>query len=246
MSYVLKIALIGAGAGVAGTTLGGFLGVLLKRRGPRVLSFVMEFSAGLMLSVVCFDLVPEAFSLSGVAMTMLGLLIGISFAMLLQEKLKYSKKALEKQRSGLVGTGLMIAAGIAAHNVPEGLAIGSGFNASASLGVALTLVILIHDVPEGVSVTLPLSMGGVNGAAAVLLSALTGLCMGIGAYIGAWLGYLSQDIIALCLALAGGAMLYICVGDLIPESKRMYGGRFASFGNVVGILCGLMITLAFD
>lgn len=246
MSYVLKIALIGTASGVAGTTLGGFLGVLLRRRGPRILSFVMEFSAGLMLSVVCFDLVPEAFALSGIPMTILGLVIGISFAMLLQEKLKYTEKARAKNRSGLMGTGLMIAAGIAAHNIPEGLAIGSGFNASASLGIALTLVIFIHDIPEGVSVTLPLSMGGMKASAAVVLSAMTGLCMGIGAYVGAWLGYLSRDVIALCLALAGGAMLYICVGDLIPESKRLYGGRFASFGNVLGILGGLVISLAFN
>ena len=97
MSYVLKIALIGTGAGIAGTALGGF-GVLLKRRGP-YFKLCDGFSAGLMLSVVCFDLVPEPFpfrrshDFSGT--------VGISFAMLLQESSNIPKRRSKSSAADL-------------------------------------------------------------------------------------------------------------------------------------------------
>jgi ZIP family zinc transporter len=55
--------------------------------------------------------------------------------------------------------------------------------------------------------------------------------------------HISQQFIALCLGFAGGAMLYVVFGELIPESKRIYLGRMSSVGNILGIVCGIIVTM---
>lgn len=245
MEHILRITVIGMVAGVAGTALGGVVALFFRTSSKKVLSFVLEFSAGLMTAIVCFDLLPSAFELSSFMQVMAGIVAGILFAMLLQEKIKYSESSKQKGRSGLFGTGVMMLASIAAHNFPEGLAIGSGFEASMALGLSLTIVIIVHDVPEGLALALPLNKGGVSASKTVALAALSGIPTGIGALIGAAIGYISKDVIAVCLAAAGGAMLYVSVGDLIPESKNIYNGRWSAVGNVLGILAGMVIALTF-
>ena len=67
--------------------------------------------------------------------------------------------------------------------------------------------------------------------------------MGLGALIGAALGHISQQFVAVCLGFAGGAMLYVIFAELIPESKRIYLGRMSSMGNILGIVCGIIVTM---
>ncbi|NMB95731.1 MAG: ZIP family metal transporter, partial [Clostridiaceae bacterium] len=72
---------------------------------------------------------------------------------------------------------------------------------------------------------------------------LSGIPMGIGALMGAILGGLSDLFIGACLGFAAGAMLYIVYVNLVPESKKIYLGRFSSVGNLLGIICGIIITI---
>ena len=61
--------------------------------------------------------------------------------------------------NSLIKTGILVGIGLALHNFPEGLAIGSGFSASPSLGLSLALVIAFHDIPEGISMAVPMKAG---------------------------------------------------------------------------------------
>ena len=120
------------------------------------------------------------------------------------------------------------------------MAIGAGFEASSILGISLAVAIAIHDVPEGMSIAIPLNNSGYGKVKAVILTALSGVTTGIGAFFGAIIGNLSQEVIGLSLAFAAGAMLYIVSCELLPESNQMYKGRFSSFGNIFGIVLGIV------
>lgn len=262
---LLKVSALALLSGIAGTGLGGFAGILIPGSGRRLLSVVLEFSAGLMLAVVCFELLPEAFVQGGMTNTFLGVLSGIIVIILIDDIIrrldifkpdksssfkKNSKRIPAKNGTGvrkwdadLLRTGFLMVIGIALHNFPEGFAVGSGFEASHSLGVLLTLVIAIHDVPEGIAMAFPMKAGGFSGAKVLMLSVLSGIPMGFGAFLGALLGNVSSKFIAACLGFAGGAMLYIVSGEIIPESKRLYSGRLPSIGNVLGILCGIFVSM---
>lgn len=151
MGYLLKTALIGLFFGTFGTTLGGIIGLNFKKTSNKFLSFILSLASGLMISIVCFDLVPEALEISNISFVILGILFGvicmIACDILVQKKFNTSVKYVKTSNS-LLKTGIIVSIGLALHNFPEGLAIGSGFGASIKLGYSLAIAILLHDIPE--------------------------------------------------------------------------------------------------
>lgn len=226
--------------GILGTSLGGLIGAFLHINSKKFLCFILEFAAGLMTAIVCFDLIPEALKIVNITECIFGIFIGI-FSMILCDNIINSHyKTNTSSHSSLLKTGMIIAIGLAIHNFPEGLAIGAGFESSNTLGFKLAIAIALHDIPEGVSISLPLKSAGTSSFKAIVITVLSGLTTGIGAFAGSILGSISLDLIGISLSFAAGAMLYIVSCELIPESKNMYKGRFASVGNMLGLVIGIL------
>jgi ZIP family zinc transporter len=235
-------ALFGTLSGIIGTAAGGFLAFFIPERNKKAVSFILEYSGGLMTAVVCFDLLPSSFSFASLPIVIIGMLCGVGLMLLSESVIDAGSRKLGKY-STIRSTGLAIAVGVALHNFPEGLAVGSGLEADVSLGLSLALAIMLHDVPEGISISVPLTAGGTSRLKALLLTLASGLPMGVGALFGAWVGRLSTVFIAMCLSVAGGAMLYVIFADMIPESKRTYSGRFGSIGSILGIVSGIIVSV---
>ena len=241
MNNIGVISFYGLIFGMVGTTLGGILGSFISLKSKKSLGFILEFAAGLMTAVICFDLIPETLNISNVSVCIIGIFIGIItmiFCNNIVDKIYSNQKKLKTNT--LLKTGIIIAIGLAVHNFPEGLAIGAGFEASNSLGFKLAIAIALHDVPEGISIALPLKNGGSSKLKSIIITTLSGLTTGLGAFLGAIVGNISPILIGISLAFAAGAMLYIVSCELIPESKSIYKGRFASLGNILGILVGII------
>lgn len=240
MESIGIISLYGLIFGMIGTTLGGIIGAFLNIKSKKFLSFVLEFAAGLMTAVICFDLIPEGLKIVNISICVLGIFIGI-LSMILCDKIVKSTftNNSNSPENNLLKTGIIIAIGLAVHNFPEGLAIGAGFEASNILGFKLAIAIAFHDVPEGLSIALPLKSSGSSRMKSIFITTLSGLTTGIGAFFGALIGNVSEVLIGISLAFAAGAMLYIVSCELIPESKNMYKGRFASLGNILGLIVGI-------
>ena len=241
MEDIIKTTLIGLFFGTFGTTIGGVIGVKFKNPSKKFLSFILSFASGLMLAIVCFDLLPEAFELSSLPIAFLGIMIGIIamiFCDVLVDK-KFNSKSIRKQNT-LLKTGMIVSIGLALHNFPEGLAIGSGFGASLKLGLSLAIAICLHDIPEGISMAVPMKNGGMKVSKVIFYVILSGITTGIGAFFGAILGGVSKSVISVCLSFAAGAMIYIVSGELIPESNQLYHGRMTAIGNMLGLLIGII------
>ena len=245
MSEILKTTLIGLFFGTFGTTLGGILGVIIKKNSNKFLSFILSFASGLMMSIICFDLIPEALGISNISNIFLGLIIGIImmiFCDILVDK-KFNKSVrFEGNKNSLLKTGIIVSLGLAIHNFPEGLAIGSGLEASMKLGLSLAIAICLHDVPEGISMAVPMKNGGVSSLKVIIYVILSGVTTGIGAFFGAIVGSISEQVISMCLSFAAGAMLYIVSGELIPESNKLYNGKTTAIGNMMGFIIGIFAT----
>lgn len=225
--------------GLVGTGLGGLIGVLVGKPNQRALSLLMNGTGGLMLSVSCFDLLPEAYSMSmgwGVTGLLLGILIMLAADGLMHRRTRHDGNGLKR-------AGLLVALGLALHNLPEGLAIGSGFAEAPALGVTLGLLIALHDIPEGIALAVPLRAAGMGAVRVLLLALASGLPTGIGAYLGLLAGGVSQEMIALCLGLAGGAMLQITAQEMIPNAGTLYTGWDANLMLALGVALGSTVTL---
>lgn len=254
MENIIKATLVGLFFGTFGTTLGGIIGIRLKNTSNKFLSFILSFASGLMIAIVCFELIPEAMEIASLASVILGIIVGIVvmiFCDIFVEN-KFKQNSVKKQqyklskvnkadivKNNLLKTGIIVSIGLAIHNFPEGLAIGSGFEASIKLGLSLAIAICFHDIPEGISMSVPMKNGGMSTAKIVLYVVLSGVTTGIGAFFGALVGGISQEIIAICLSFAAGAMIYIVSGELIPESNKLYQGRMTAIGNIIGLILGI-------
>ena len=243
MSYLFKTTLIGLFFGTFGTTLGGIIGVSLKSTSNKFLSFILSFASGLMLSIVCFDLIPESMRLTSISNTVLGVIVGV-ICMMVCDVFVNKKFNINSSntKSNLLKTGIIVSIGLALHNFPEGLAIGSGFEASITLGYSLAIAICLHDIPEGIAMGVPMKNGGMKISKIIIYVVMSGITTGIGAFFGALVGTIGEDVIALCLSFAGGAMLYIVSGELVPESNNLYKGRLPVVGNILGFIIGMFAT----
>lgn len=245
MQEILRTTLVGLFFGTFGTTLGGILGVVIKKHSNKFLGFILSFASGLMMSIICFDLIPEAMEISNIVNVILGIIFGIFimiFCDILVQK-KFSTKSIKNKNNTLLKTGIIVSIGLAIHNFPEGLAIGSGFGASIKLGLSLAIAICLHDIPEGISMAVPMKNGGMKASKVIYYVILSGVTTGVGAFFGAIIGSISEQIIAMCLSFAAGAMLYIVSGELIPESNRLYRGRIVAIGNMIGFLMGIFVIM---
>ena len=242
---ILKTTLLGLFFGTFGTTLGGILGVVIKKQSNKFLSFILALASGLMMAVICFDLIPEALEISNILEVIIGVILGIIvmiFCDLLVDKKFSGKVQVHNKQSKLLKTGMIVSIGLAIHNFPEGLAIGSGFESSLKLGLSLAIAICLHDAPEGISMSIPMKNGGMNPFKVIFYVILSGVTTGIGAFFGAIVGSISEQVISICLSFAAGAMLYIVSGELIPESNSLYHGRMTAVGNMLGFIIGIFAT----
>jgi ZIP family zinc transporter len=214
----------------------------LKNPTKRFMAVLMGFTSGIMLSVVCFDLLPEAFDMGGVAASMFGIVLGVAMVLVVEQFIPERVSDKYSDNLDMVRSGILLGIGIAVHNFPEGLAVGSGFAASDYLGLGLAITIGLHDMPEGIAMAAPLKLGGINRLKILMYTILAGIPMGLGAFAGELLGEISSSLICLCLSFAGGAMMYITCGELIPKTQNIYKGRISTIGMIVGIICGIIIS----
>ena len=150
-------------------------------------------------------------------------------------------------RSGLFLAGLVMAAAIALHNVPEGMVIGASFARTVDQilsnrgGLIMALVIGLHNIPEGMAVAVPLISGGMSKWRSVGVTALSGAPTILGALLGFLVGAISPTALVISLSFASGAMLYVVFGELLPESILMWKSKLPATAVVLGMLTGLII-----
>ena len=268
-------------AGMGGTGMGGLVSCLFRKDSSKTVSLLLSFAAGVMTSVVCFDLLSEALhpeeGSGSVGLVVLGVLVGYVVIALLNawidhntnhevahidenhprtadslEELTHANHLHEHRkgrqpRSGLFLAGLVMAAAIALHNVPEGMVIGASFSRTAEEmllnrgGLTMAVVIGLHNIPEGMAVAVPLISGGMPKWRSVVLPALTGFPTVLGALLGFTVGATGPTALSLSLSFASGAMLYVVFGELLPESILMWRSKLPAAATIVGMLTGVVI-----
>lgn len=242
--HVLAI-MVAAGGG---TAVGGLGLLALRDPGRVVLDGALGFTAGVMLAAAAFSLLVPALELGGVGQTMTGFALGAAALLALDVSLPHvHPEFAERGQDDLAHAPaarrarlLLIAMTI--HNIPEGLAVGVAFAAGGpELGIPTALAIGIQNVPEGFAVGAPLLGSGTSRRRAIAVAAATGAVEPVAAVTAfAALGLIGT-LLPAALGFAAGAMVYVVVDELIPESHASGNERVASIALLVGF--GLMSTL---
>lgn len=219
----------------------GTLPVLFFRSAPRrLMDGMMGFAAGVMVAAACWSLLVPAIESAGVAVAAIGLLAGGAFLFLADQILPHLHAEFpdEATSEGLPVAWrqpalLMLA--MTLHNVPEGLAVGVSFG-GAELGAAIALAIGIglQNIPEGLAIALPLRRGGMSRGQAFFWGQLSAAVEPVAGVVGAWLVLASGALLPYGMAAAAGAMLYVVVEELIPETVRSGTTDVATLGFIAG------------
>ena len=284
MSVFWWVVVITAIAGVGGTGLGGFIGAVLRRDSSKIVSLLLAFAGGVMMAVVCFDLIPEAFFPEGATgemplwLVLTGVLLGYGVIYVLNyfidkttnrevehinkehpqtadaldelihaDHYNEHKRANIKNNYELFIAGIVMACAIALHNMPEGMVIGASYAGDGGAvvggtGFLIAIVIGLHNIPEGMAVSVPLITGGMGKWKAIGVTALSGAPTILGAMLGYSLGLISPMWLSASLSFAGGAMLYVVFGELLPESYLMLRSKAPAVFTLLGTMVGLILV----
>ncbi len=230
------------------TALGAALVLFTKTVNRRLLDAMLGMAAGVMIAASFWSLLAPAIDLSNgsVVPAVVGFLMGGLVLRGVDLLLPHVHPALraadvEGVRTSWQRSTLLVLA-VTLHNIPEGLAVGVAFGAAAagmangSLAgaVALAIGIGLQNFPEGTAVAMPLRREGVSRNMAFFLGQLSGIVEPIAGVLGAWAVASSRAILPYALAFAAGAMIFVVIEELIPESQSEGNGHLATTGAMLG------------
>jgi ZIP family zinc transporter len=222
---------------VMATGLGGILGCFMGHQ--KYLGKVLAITAGIMISIVSFELIPKAIDLTNIYSVILFIFIGIGLVEGLEILVDYLKP--QQVNYYIDKTGLILLLVISIHNFPEGLAIGASGASDQKLGLILGVVVAIHDISEGMAIAVFLNRSNIGRTKVIIYTFASGLSTVLGAVLGYLMGNFSPVFASLSLGLAGGAMLYVVYLDILPEALKNDKIKVIANLVIIGLVVGLLI-----
>jgi ZIP family zinc transporter len=230
---------------MAGLSTGiGALIVLIKKPGKRLFGFLMGFAAGVMVTVSFVDLVNEAWLAAGYLWTTIGFGAGAIFMLIMDSLIPHIHSGEEEnvKNKRMLGVGFLLALGIAVHNLPEGIAVGSGYMFSPKFGIFIAIAIALHNIPEGIATALPLYKSGLDKWKSFNLAVLSGMVEPVGAILAAIFLCSYKSLIPVSLAFAAGVMVFISLDELIPTARRYGHHHFTALGIILGTVFMFLLS----
>lgn len=242
-----------------GTTLGSSMVFLMKNKmNIKTEKILLGFASGVMIAASVWSLIIPSINMAeeqgkvGWVPAAIGFLLGIVFLLVLDSSVPHLHLEIDKPegiKSKFKKTTMMLFA-VTLHNIPEGISVGVTF-AGALMGnsgitmagaIALACGIAIQNFPEGAIVSMPLRSEGLSKPKAFLYGTLSGIVEPIAAVITLLLTNVLTPILPYLLSFAAGAMIYVVVEELIPESQA---GEHSNIGTI-GVAIGFVIMMILD
>lgn len=251
--------LVMLGIPLAGTALGSAMVFFIKNRiAPLFEKLLLGFAAGVMIAASVWSLIIPSIDMSqaqgkpGWLAAVVGFLGGMAFLLLLDTLIPHLHLTSDKPegvKSHLSKTTMMLFA-VTLHNIPEGMSVGVAFAGAMTEGsgitvtaaLALAIGIAIQNFPEGAIVSMPLRSEGMSRKKAFVCGALSGAVEPVGGLITILVASLITPVLPYLLSFAAGAMMYVVIEELIPESQS---GEHSNIGTI-GAALGFALMMVLD
>ena len=236
------------------TLLGSALVFFFKNINKNILDSMLGFSAGIMISASFFSLISPALDLSNELgfcapiIISLGFLSGSIFLIIGDKIYEIIKKEGKRKRMILLVTSITL------HNIPEGLAVGVAFGsiaygldgATIASAAILALGIGLQTFPEGAAVSIPLRREGISRKKAFFWGQLSGIVEPIAGVVGALLSLRIRMLLPFLLSFAAGAMIYVVIQELIPESQSNDNKALMTFSSIIGFIIMMILDISLN
>lgn len=245
-----------------GTTLGAACVFIMKKEMNQLVNKgLLGFASGVMIAASVWSLIIPAIDMSdgmgklAFLPAAIGVLVGIAFMLILDKIIPHLHLDNDKPE-GLKSEGIkkttMLVLAVVLHNIPEGMAVGIVFagamnseNAITIAGAfALSIGIAIQNFPEGAIISMPLVGEGISKGKAFSYGFLSGVVEPIGAILTILFSTALTPIMPYLLSFAAGAMIYVVVEELIPESSSVEHSDIGTIGFAIGFVVMMVLDVA--
>lgn len=241
------------------TALGAALVFLFKNPKRSILDMMLGFTGGVMVAASFWSLLSPAIEMSGgtgfvkVFPSVIGFFLGALFLYILDKLLPHLHLYADETEGVKThwNKTILLVMAITLHNIPEGLAVGVLFGGAAAgiegatIGgaVALAIGIGLQNFPEGFAVAMPLRRQKISRFKSFWYGQLSAIVEPIAAVIGAWAVFSFQPILPYALAFAAGAMMFVVVEEVIPETQQDRFTDLATLGFIFGFIIMMMMDV---
>lgn len=246
---------------LCGTVLGAAMVFLLRGEiRPGIQKALLGFAAGVMIAASVWSLMIPAIELSAEQGNVawlppaVGFLLGIGFLLALDTVIPHLHVNSDKPegKKSRLGKSTMLVLAVTLHNLPEGMAVGVVFAGATAAGASMSLAgafalsvgIALQNFPEGAIISMPLLGTGVSKRRAFAYGALSGVVEPIGAILTILLTRWIVPVLPYILAFAAGAMIYVVVEELIPESQSGEHTNIGTVGAAIGFVLMMILDVA--
>lgn len=244
------------------TALGASIVFFTKKFNKKLFDLMLGFAAGIMIAASFWSLLAPSIELaakSGMPSWIapsFGFFLGALILRLIDFTLPHVHIGFKKSEAEGLRTSwhksVLLVLAITMHNIPEGLAVGVAFGAVAAGAPEATLTgaivlavgIAIQNFPEGIAVAMPVRREGKSRLKSFWYGQISGIVEPISAVIGASLVLIFQPILPYALAFAAGAMIFVVVEQMIPESQHGGNSDLATMGTIAGFLVMMVLDVA--
>ena len=272
MEPILLALLLSTIAGLS-TTIGSLITLFFREPSKNFISFIMGFSAGVMILLSFLELLQEGIQTNGMLTGILFFLFGMGLMFLIDmgvshryefedgKDIEVNTEVLSKdrghqhrhrhngqlsQQKQLRKTSLLVTLGVFIHNFPEGMATFIGTLKDFKLGLLITLAIALHNIPEGIAVAATVSTCNDSKLKPFLWSFVSGVSEPLGAItVGLFLfPFINDYLLGAMLAVVGGFMIYISLDELLPMSRSLGKEHLSILGIITGMfVMAISLTL---
>lgn len=238
---IFLVSFLGLFTGWLGIFAGGLSSYIINVKAIRMKGFVLGLLGGVTLGIVFFDLLPQAIEFGNIGISVLGAVIGLALSVLLDGKIdNHDITSIESGCNSYLKTATFMSIGMAIHNLPSGLALGSLLLNSPQDGFYLAIALVLDGIPEGLTLGVFLKESKVSKMKFLLVSILIAIPAGLGSLMGGILR--TPFVICLSLSFAGAMMLYVTLRETLPAANDIWKGRLTTIGNVIGVILGMLFV----
>ena len=244
-----------------GTSLGAAMVFLLKKEiNPKIQKLLLGFASGVMIAASIWSLILPSVELAKEAKTIewlpaaVGFVAGMLVLLLLDSVIPHQhiESEVPEGHKSTLGKSKLLFLSVTLHNVPEGMAVGAVFagllaagqEISIAAAFSLSVGIALQNFPEGAIISMPLKAGGNGKGKAFLYGVFSGIVEPVAALITVLFSAVIMPVLPYLLSFAAGAMIYVVVEELIPESQSGDHSNIATIGVMLGFVIMMIMDMA--
>ncbi len=242
MDRVLNIGLISFITSFIGFFISLIIVLVHGKTSVRQTGFFLGLTGGVLISIICFELLPEAIVYSGTVLPMAAMTFSLIICAYLEHLVVHIKGKTEVNPLSIVKISVFAGVVIGLNNFPEGFALGSVLFHTGIEERHIIYALFLHCIIDGLVMFSNASYKQCKSLGSLKFIAVTSLIIAFSAIFGAFATVVVHVVMPISVGFVSGMMLYIALGEVIPKSRAVWNGRFSTLGACVGVIVGIIVN----